>query len=430
MKAIITVGMGFGDEGKGATIDFLARQFQADLVVRYSGGAQAGHNVQLPDGFRHTFSHFGAGTLSGTATYLGPRMIVCPSTLKPEAENLTQYGLTNPCSQLMTHPECLLSTTYHRAMNRIREIDRGGKRHGSCGLGIGETRRYWLRYGSDAITANDTLDFRTLYSKLQLLRDRMLIEMQSISQIDDQYAQEIYNTLPRVEAEYLVEEMSEIQQSDELPDAKLALFEGAQGILLDEYFGFHPYTTWSTVTAMHALELLATKHVSQLTTLGITRAYATRHGAGPFPTRYGASKRWIEDPGNPSNQWQGQLSSGPLDLVLLKYATEACPIDAWVVNHLDELDHHSELCWRYDSTARLPLPHTQREQEKLTQRLEEVKPIYRKSSVDQIRQAIAELAPIAMEGWGPTHLDRSIVDESFLKAFSNVPEIEHVLPAR
>ena len=62
-RAIITVGLGFGDEGKGATVDFLARRLEADLVVRYCGGSQAGHNVELPDGRRHTFSQFGAGTL-------------------------------------------------------------------------------------------------------------------------------------------------------------------------------------------------------------------------------------------------------------------------------------------------------------------------------------------------------------------------------
>jgi adenylosuccinate synthase len=95
-RAIITVGLGFGDEGKGATVDALTRQFEADLVVRYCGGSQAGHNVQLPDGRRHTFSQFGAGTLAGTPsgarTYLGPRSsstrpawLGKPSTLRPSA---------------------------------------------------------------------------------------------------------------------------------------------------------------------------------------------------------------------------------------------------------------------------------------------------------------------------------------------------------
>ena len=164
MKAIITVGLGFGDEGKGATVDYLTRSLKADLVVRYCGGAQAGHNVQLPDGRRHTFSQFGAGTLAGARTYLGPKMIINPATLVPEAEHLQSLGVSSPMKSLTTHPDCLLATTYHVAMNRLREFARGTNRHGSCGLGIGEARSYWLRYGQDAVVAEDLLDRPTLLS--------------------------------------------------------------------------------------------------------------------------------------------------------------------------------------------------------------------------------------------------------------------------
>src|SRR5437588_7079917 len=99
-RAIITVGLGFGDEGKGATVDYLARRFEADLVVRYCGGSQAGHNVQLPDGRRHTFSQFGAGTLADTParprTYLGPNVIIDPVALPREAEHLIEMGVPDP----------------------------------------------------------------------------------------------------------------------------------------------------------------------------------------------------------------------------------------------------------------------------------------------------------------------------------------------
>mgnify|MGYP001811918586 CR=1 FL=1 len=133
MKAIVTVGLGFGDEGKGATVDFLTRELNAELVIRYSGGAQAGHNVQLTDGRRHTFSQFGSGTFAGAKTYLGPRMVICPSTLVPEAEHLQRLGVRQPKSLLTAHPDCLLATDAHRFMNRLRELDRGADRHGSCG---------------------------------------------------------------------------------------------------------------------------------------------------------------------------------------------------------------------------------------------------------------------------------------------------------
>src|SRR5260370_16345621 len=95
--AIIAVGLGFGAEGKGATVDFLTRQLEADLVVRYCGGSQAGHNVQLPDGRRHTFSQFGAGTLAlapnHPRTGLGPNVIIDPPALAREAHHLSELPL-------------------------------------------------------------------------------------------------------------------------------------------------------------------------------------------------------------------------------------------------------------------------------------------------------------------------------------------------
>src|SRR5215472_12462254 len=96
-RAIITVGLGFGDEGKGATVDFLTRRYEADLVVRYCGGSQAGHNVQLPDGRRHCFSQFGAGTLVAAdprpRTYLGPHVVIDPPALAREARHLADLGV-------------------------------------------------------------------------------------------------------------------------------------------------------------------------------------------------------------------------------------------------------------------------------------------------------------------------------------------------
>src|SRR5262249_48054229 len=115
-RAIITVGLGFGDEGKGATVDFLTRKFEADLVVRYCGGSQAGHNVELPDGRRHTFSQFGAGTLAAVPapprTYLGPNVIIDPLALAREADHLAELGVRIPTQLLTVHPRCLVVTPW------------------------------------------------------------------------------------------------------------------------------------------------------------------------------------------------------------------------------------------------------------------------------------------------------------------------------
>src|SRR5437868_5098082 len=151
-RAIITVGLGFGDEGKGATVDFLTRKLEADLVIRYCGGSQAGHNVELPDGRRHTFSQFGAGTLAPQRprSYLGPNVVIDPVALLREARHLEELGVAEPLALLSVHPRCLVTTYWHRTLNRLRERSRGAGRHGSCGQGIGEARRYWLAHGGDS----------------------------------------------------------------------------------------------------------------------------------------------------------------------------------------------------------------------------------------------------------------------------------------
>src|SRR5215472_7743615 len=124
-RAIITVGLGFGDEGKGATVDFLCRRYEADLVVRYCGCSQAGHNVQLPDGRRHTFSQFGAGTLVAQPrrphTFLGPNVIIDPPALLREAGHLLELGVPDPLRLVTIHPRCLVTTPWHKMLNHLRE---------------------------------------------------------------------------------------------------------------------------------------------------------------------------------------------------------------------------------------------------------------------------------------------------------------------
>lgn len=407
MKAIIIVGLGFGDEGKGATVDFLTRQHDAEWVVRYCGGAQAGHNVQLPDGRRHTFSQFGSGTLAGAGTFLGPRMVISPSTLSPEARHLKQLGVTDPWSKLLVHPECLVSSCYHLWMNRLRELARGEQRHGSCGLGIGETRHYWLRYGGDAIEASDLLDERQLRKKLALVRDRFLIELQSLPTIDDETASLIYHTSAAQEAETIRSATESIRLRETWPDCETVILEGAQGVLLDEWRGFHPYTTWSTVTPMHAMESLAHRQVDETTVLGITRGYSTRHGAGPFPTHCKRMSQTMSDPGNPRNDWQGAIRFGPLDLVTLEYAARVADVDALVVNHLDELPNEITVCTTYDQFTRIPEPQRLTDQERITARLQTATPILRRCDQQELLDRIATVAPVIGTASGPTHLDRA-----------------------
>ncbi len=409
-KAVITVGLGFGDEGKGATVDFLTRRLGADLVVRYCGGAQAGHNVEDPDGRRHTFSQFGAGTLAGARTYLGPRMIISPTTMIPEAGHLRSIGVDDPWSLLSAHPNCLIATGYHAVMNRAREMSRGNSRHGSCGMGIGESRHYWLRYGRDAVHAGDLVDREDLVDKLMLMRDRFLLEMQDLPRLDRKSSSLMRELSPVEEADVLRRAVEGLAIESTLPRCEAAIFEGAQGILLDEWKGFHPYTTWSTVTPQHALELLADHPDASISVIGVTRACTTRHGAGPFPSWCPDLSGRMVDRGNPHNEWQGAIRFGPLDLVLLEYAARVGKVEGIFVNCLDQLPKRARVVTEYDLCDRLDEPTRLSEQQGLTTLLESVMTI--ESEVDEsgILDRIAAISPIVGLSHGPTWKHRELID--------------------
>jgi adenylosuccinate synthase len=424
-RAVITVGLGFGDEGKGAAVDFLCRSLGADLVVRYSGGSQAGHNVQLPDGRRHTFSQFGAGTLAGVPTHLARPVIVHPTALAREAEHLKELGVADPFATLTVDGGCLVSTLFHQAANQLRELARGDGKHGSCGHGIGETRSYWLRYGADAIFARDLRDRGVLLDKLELLRQRLFLDLQEAVGGVPRDALAEYDLLGLTAgavAGPLLEVGARMCLADGLPVYTTAVFEGAQGVLLDEWFGFHPHTTWSTVTPQHAVELAADAGAEEVCVLGLTRAYATRHGAGPLPTHDEALTARLTDEGNPWNRWQGSLRAGWLDLVLLRYAAAVCGhLDNLAVSCLDQLDGTDpRLCVAYEGCEALPLPvgPNLAHQERLTGLLREAVPRYVPATEEVLLSAVGKLAPVALTSRGPTHRDRALTNLRFRKRSS------------
>ncbi len=417
-RAIITVGLGFGDEGKGAAVDFLTREYDAELVVRYCGGSQAGHNVELPDGRRHTFAQFGAGTLAGGArrpkTYLGPNVIIDPPAMLREARHLAELGVDNPTDLLAVHPRCLVTTVWHRALNQLRELSRDAGKHGSCGQGIGEARSYWLKHGEDALFAADLRDGSALRDKLELLRQRALLELQDfIHLVGDGPLRELDLwglTTEAVARDLGASARNGAQICAQAPECETAIFEGAQGVLLDEYRGFHPHTTWSTVTAHHAWELVEQMEVESVAVVGITRAYATRHGEGPFPTWSPELTARLQDPGNPWNRWQGGLRCGWLDLPQLRYAAAVTgPLDGIVVNHLDQIaGSECRVCDAYEGAALSPAAAPNLAwQSRLTEELRQAGPVLSSATPDAVVQRLSEIAPVVMTGVGPTHEERT-----------------------
>ncbi|MGV9617093.1 adenylosuccinate synthetase [Nocardia xishanensis] len=326
---LIVVDLGFGDAGKGATVDWLCSPeagLDVSAVVRFNGGAQAAHNV-IADGRHHTFAQFGSGTFSGVPTLLSRHMLVEPIALAGEARRLDALGVREPLSLLRIEGDALLTTPIHIAANRAREDARGAARHGSCGRGIGETARYALEH--DAPTVADCRDPALLRAKLRALAAEYapLIapsghRYEPIDDLVDMY-REFAAAVRIVDGSYLVRAARRGR----------LVFEGAQGVLLDEWRGFHPHTTWSTVEPRNARAMLAgIGHSGR--TLGVTRTYQTRHGAGPLPTEH--HRLGIPEPHNAFGEYQGAFRLGHLDAVLLRYAVATCGgIDGLVVNHLD-----------------------------------------------------------------------------------------------
>src|SRR5579863_2663857 len=182
MNHVIVVDLGYGDAGKGTVVDWLcSRQEESRptrAVVRFNGGAQAAHNVVANDGRHHTFAQFGAGTLTpGVQTHLSRFMLVEPLALAAEAAHLTSLGLPEPLDLLTVDRDALLTTPYHQAANQAREAARGDGRHGSCGMGIGETASYALENPAGAPRAGDCATPRILLRKLTQLRDRLADEL-------------------------------------------------------------------------------------------------------------------------------------------------------------------------------------------------------------------------------------------------------------
>ncbi|UFS97441.1 adenylosuccinate synthetase [Nocardia huaxiensis] len=328
-RHLIVVDLGFGDAGKGATVDWLCSPeagLDVAAVVRFNGGAQAAHTV-VAGGRQHTFRQFGSGTLSGVPTLLSRHVLVEPIALAAEARALAALGVRDPLSLLYVDERALLTTPIHGAANRCREDARGSSRHGSCGIGIGETAAYALDH--DAPRVADCLRPEVLRRKLIALEEhyRPLLArgMHGHDPIDDLVR--AYTEFARAVAILPGDQLAGFAETGRL------VFEGAQGVLLDEWRGFHPYTTWSTVEPRHARAMLG-RIGARGYVLGVTRSYMTRHGAGPFPTE--DTTLSIPEPHNGIGVYQGAFRQGHLDPILLRYAIDACGgIDGLAVNHLD-----------------------------------------------------------------------------------------------
>ncbi len=349
MKDIYAVvGLGFGDEGKGTTVAYYTETCpDAPLIVRFNGGPQAGHNVVTDDGRHHTFQQFGSGMFRpGAETFLSKHMLVNPLNMVAEQAALAKVGVEDAMRRMYMSENARIITPYHIALNRLRELVRGNARHGSCGQGVGETMRLWLCEPIKTVYAQDLACPATLKWKLAYWRETIRELAKAAGPHPEAAIFDDDRQIPTLVDVYGAVAQRINVVSDDFLDSQLGdrtvIFEGAQGVLLDEDYGFHPYTTWSHTTPKNAFELMG-DYKQNAQVLGVTRTFMTRHGAGPFPTelpRFYQNQTHLPDERNKENDFQGNFRIGLLDLVLLDYAKGVCvadnaPLNGLVVTHCD-----------------------------------------------------------------------------------------------
>ena len=295
MKNIAIIGSQFGDEGKGLITDYFCSRAEHPIVVRFSGGQQAGHTV-VRNGVRHVFSNFGSGTLLGAPTYWSKNCTADPVGILNELDTLLGYGGISPI--LMVDEECPITTPYDKVHNQ------NTAKYGTCGVGVGSTidrEEKNLR-----LHAGDLLFPSVLKHKLEMIRRHYACAVSIPSPIK---VEEFMHACSRMAGS------ASIIIVRGMPDHgyDTVVYEGSQGLMLDPDIGFFPH-----VTRTHTGTLAIPASLDHA--IVVTRAYQTRHGAGPM-SDYVPNNIMIDaDETNVNNRWQGEFRRTLLDLDMLGYA--------------------------------------------------------------------------------------------------------------
>jgi adenylosuccinate synthase len=364
-------------------------------------------------------------------------MMVEPNSMLWEADHLIDYGLPDIWKRTFISENALVIAPWHAAANRLRELARGAGRHGSCGRGISEVQRDLLADPENALRVKDLLS--DVGSLRAMLRDRQAAKAQQMQDEGLTLTSGPYGAIDglspgiidHLAADYqLWLESVAIVDDSYLKDLAAGgglIFEGSQGVLLDECYGFHPYTTWSTTTSENALTLLdEIGYTDGITKLGVIRAYMTRHGNGPFVTEDASLAGSIPEAHNRRHPWSGEFRYGHLDLVAHAYAVQANGgVDQVAVTCLDRLDEW-RVCTAYavseipDATEYFEVEggiadaikvDSQRDLEQqagLTKQLFSCNPIYRQGGKEFLLENVegALGAPVSILSYGATAQDK------------------------
>jgi adenylosuccinate synthase len=422
----VVLGLGFGDEGKGTMVDWLARRAMAGapggappLVIRWNGGPQAQHHVVTDDGRAHCFAQLGAASfVPGARTHLAGDMAVDLYALEAELGELsatTGVGAADHRARVTIDPRCALVTPWHATVNLVREVLRGAGRHGSTGRGVAEAKLGPIRMFAGELGGGFDFAARVREVRAALLaRAAGIIERATAALADDvEHARALVARAADDDLHelYLAAARLPIALRDEPPDADHAILESAQGALLDRDHGFFPHVTPSRITRRAARDTARALGLdAALEVWGVLRAYHTRHGEGPFPSEDRTLAARLPELHNRDDGQAGRFRAGWFDAVLARHAIGfAGPIDHLAVTCLDRVaalpDRAVVAAWREGASA-FP-DDTEREVELDVERdVAGAAPVVRR--VDDVGAAISALLgrPIDVASYGPRAADK------------------------
>ncbi len=330
----VILGLQWGDEGKGKIVDYFAPKY--DVIARFQGGPNAGHTLYV-DGKKIVLHQVPSGIFhENKINLIGNGVVLDVITLKKECEAIAAFGIDYKKSLFISERTHLILPT-HRAIDRASEMAKGKDKIGSTLKGISpaymdKTGRNGLRVG-DLLQKNFGANYKKLRSKHQQILDNFGFD-ENLSEAEDDFfeALEFLKTLQIVNGEYFI--------NDLIQNGKKILAEGAQGSMLDVDFGTFPYvTSSSTITAGVGSGLGISPHQIK-EVIGITKAYCTRVGSGPFPTELeDATGELIRKNGNEFGSTTGRpRRCGWIDLVALKFACMINGVTQLVMTKADVLD--------------------------------------------------------------------------------------------
>ncbi|MGJ0908738.1 adenylosuccinate synthase [Clostridium botulinum] len=336
MSAFIVLGAQWGDEGKGKMTDYLAEN--ADVVVRFQGGNNAGHTVVVGEK-EYKLHLIPSGILyNDKLNVIGNGVVLDPKALFEEISYLESLGVDITPDRLIISDRAHVIMPYHRVLDGIKERARGNKDIGTTGKGIGPS--YTDKMERSGIRVCDLIHKEVLE---EILKETLEIKNKIITEVFGGEAldyNEIYN-------EYLgyaeklrpfVKDISVIVNK-KIKEGKEVLFEGAQGTLLDIDYGTYPYVTSSSTIAGGVCIGAGVGPTAITNAVGIAKAYTTRVGKGPFPTELlDKTGDWIREKGHEFGVTTGRARRcGWLDLVILKTSARVSGLTSFAVTKIDTL---------------------------------------------------------------------------------------------